>query len=252
MSSKPEIPRVAFVTTLQTQDSAADLARISHVVHLFRGHRLSCTWALSSSSTLELVQLEGQLGANEDLALATADLDFTVGKSFVALRDTLRKGLTEIQAGGGNGVLFACGDVEKLRPYVSILSENGIRGVIQGKIARGASAITPLPCGLLQFNCGMQIPVRSWLARIIPTAQTLGKWITKFQGSSETLLISVDASAVAHTTARGLRSLDRFLQEVSQAASLQQVQLVSLSELLAELIARRSPRPQQSILRSAA
>lgn len=237
---------------MQTQGSAADVARIQHVVHLFRGHRIACTWAVAGCCSLEVVQHKGTLNSAENLALSLGPECVAPKASASIFRDTLRKRLAAVRACSGVDIHLVACDPAALRPYAAILVEQGIQGVLS-TAATGASTSshTPLPCGLWQMNFSFEIPRPKGLFSFLTVNQPVQRRISKLTGSDHPLLVSINASAVAHASARCLQQLDKLLQSVSHLASRHQLQVVTINEIVDELSASRMSRPQQSILRAA-
>ncbi|TWU23778.1 hypothetical protein [Bythopirellula polymerisocia] len=245
-------PRVAFVIQLQTQGTATDVARIQHVVHLFRGHRIPCTWSVAGCCSLESIQHKGILQSTDNLALTFGHENSTAQSSSGLFRDTLRKRLAAMRACSGAEIHLVAGDPTTLRSHAAILAEQGIRAVLSSSEQQSlSSSHSPLPCGLWQMNFGAMIPRRSWLARFVAGNQSVLRQVTKLSALDQPLLVSIDASAVAHTSARSLQQLDKLLQSISLCASRQQVNVVTVGEIVVELSAGRVSRPQQSILRAA-
>lgn len=248
MKLSPSPARIAFVIKLESQELAANLARIQHVAHLFRGHRLPCTWSVAGCCSLESIEHKGILHPTDNVALA-------IGGESVApqhFRERLRKRLAAMHTCSREKIRLVTGDPVALRPHAAILSEQGIQAVLSDSKRRACpSSNTPLPCGLWQMNFGAMIPRRSWLARLIAGNQAVLRQITNLSAMDQPLLVSIDASAVAHTSARSLQQLDKMLQSISYSASRQQLQVVTIGEIVTDLTANRVSRPQQSILRAA-
>lgn len=248
MKLSPSAARVAFMIQLQTRGSATDVARIQHVVHLFRGHRLPCTWSVAGCCSLESIEQMGIQHSTDSVAL-TIGPDNVVPQQF---RETLRKRLAAMRSCGDVNIQLVAGDPVALRPHSAILAEQGIQAVLSNSEERACpSSHTPLPCGLWQMNFGAQIPRRSWLASLLSGNQAVLRQISKMSAMDQPLLVSIDASAVAHTSARSLQQLDKLLQSISLSASRQEVNIVTIGEIVAGLTASRVSRPQQSILRAA-
>ena len=251
MKLTPSAARVAFVLQLQTQDSTPDTARIQHVIHLFRGHRIPCTLSVAGCCSLESISHKRILQATDNLAL-TLGPESAPGGSTSHFRDSLRKRLAAMRGCSGADIQLVAGDPAVLRPYAAILAEQGIQAVLSNSDERSASSShTPLPCGLWQMNFGAVIPRRSWLAKLVAGNQSVLRQITKLSAIDQPLLVSIDAAAVAHMSARSLQQLDKLLQSISLFASRQQLNVVTIPELVAELTASRVSRPQQSILKAA-
>lgn len=252
MKTTPSAAQVAFVIKMQTRGTAADVARIQHVIHLFRGHRITCTWSVAGCCSLESVQQKGILNSTENLAIAIGSECVAPRTSASMFRENLRKRLAAMQACSGADIHLVAGDPTALRPYAAILVEQGIRGVLSNETCGSStSSQTPLPCGLWQMNFHAEIPRRKSLFSYLTVNQSVQRKIGKLTAADQPLLISINASAVAHASARYLQQLDKLLQSVSHLASRQQLQIVTINEIVADLLASRISRPQQSILRAA-
>ena len=155
MKKSPLVPRVAFILQLRNQTSnAADLARIKHIVHLLRGHRLPCTWSVSSCSSLELPLQNGILQPYDNLALILGSEGMASPNSANQFRTLIRSQLEAMQTCSGVQVQFVAGEPATLRPYAAILAEQGIRAILTNTRQRCPSSQAPLPCGLWQMNIG--------------------------------------------------------------------------------------------------
>ena len=248
MNATPPAPRMGFVIQLQThRTAAADVARIEHVVHLFRGHRLPCTWSIAGCCSLELMRHQGLLGRGDELALQIG----TEGTTADGFRGQLRQRLAAMHACSGEHLQLVAGDPAILRPHAAILAEQGIRAVLSTSGQRPAASQTPLPCGLWQMNFGAAIPRQSRLFGWGAGNQGVLRKVARLTAADKPLLVSVDATLVAHANARSLQQLEKLVQAVSQAASRREVRVVTIREILADLAAERVSRPQQSILRAA-
>lgn len=241
--------RVAFAIHLEgALSAAADVARIQHVVHLFRGHHLPATWSIAGRDSLELLQHKGLLQDGDELALAvSSDSSMTVSQ----FRDTLRGRLAMIQASTGTTIQLAAGEPSTLRNHAAILAEQGIHGILSNtrKLA-AAPSHSPLPCGLWQLDYAISIPLKSWFTRVLPGGSALHQ-LNKLISKDQTVLITVDAAHFAHASTRSLQSLEKLLRQVSHAASREEIAITTAGEIVAELTASRVARPQHSILRAA-
>lgn len=190
----------------------------------------------------------GLLQPNDELAVA---LGSSCAASSSSFRDTLRQGLATIQACAGTPISLVAGEPAELRHHAAILAEQGIRGILSNQVkSAAATSHSPLPCGLWQLDYAVAIPHKSWLARLLAGGnswQRLAKLIAKEQ----TIVVSVDALQVAQASARSLQNLEKLLRQVSLIASRDELQVITAGEIIAELTASRTSRPQRSILRAA-
>ncbi len=249
MKFSPALSRVAFAIQLEgALSAAADVARIQHVVHLFRGHHLPATWSIAGRDSLELVQHKGLLQEGDELALAiSSDSSMNVGH----FRDTLRKRLAMIQASTGTTIQLAAGEPTMLRNHAAILAEQGIHGILSNtRKPASAHGHSPLPCGLWQLDYAISVPQKSWFTRLLTSGSTLHQ-LNKLVSKDQTVLITVDAAHFAHASSRSLQSLEKLLRQVSFAASREEIAITTAGEIVAGLTASRVARPQHSILRAA-
>jgi hypothetical protein len=252
MEDSLSAPRVAFVVHLQGSGATkADLARTTHVAHLFRMHRLPCTWSLAGCCSLEVLLQKNLLGLADELALAMKPLSEQPVLSGDRFGEALRQRLAAVQACNGLRVGLVSGNSEQLRGHAAVLAEQGLRGVIDDQPAGRRMPLTPLACGLWQINCGAHIPERTWIARLFSRGTGTLRQVARLQAANAPLVVSVDASAIAHSTPRQLQQLDNLLRQVSLSASDSQIEMVTAGQLVARLGNRRSSRPQQSILKAA-
>jgi hypothetical protein len=248
MKSYPSSTRVAFVVHLDSPKSAAaDVARIQHVAHLFRGHHIPATWAIASCDSLQLMQHKGLLEPGDELALS---LQQTNSLSTSEFRDSLRQKLSEIRACSRTTIHLTAGEPTIMRDHAATFAEQGIRGIVaESKMRQGELPHTPLPCGLWQLNRAVSIPQKSWIGRLLG-----GGSITQFNkaiATQSTVLVAVDASQVAHSSTRSLQGLEKLLRHASHSASRDELAITTAGEIIAELAATRVARPQHSILRAA-
>lgn len=256
MKLSPSPARVAFVVHLdgpqteQAQSAVADLARIQHLVHLFRGHHVPATWAVADCRDLKLMQHQGLLQTGDELAIAIAPSE----AASPLLRESLRKRVSAMQTCTGTTVGLVAGEPAILRQHAAFLAEQGLRGILSKTLKRPAAMTTsPLPCGLWQFDDALAIPHKAWFARLLPGSNPLRR-LQKLIAKEETFLISVDAAQVAHaqlsqSSTRSLQNLEKLLREVAHCASRAELAITTVGEILAALTASRVSRPQHSILK---
>jgi hypothetical protein len=248
MNSYPSSTRVAFVVHLDSQKSAAaDVARIQHVMHLFRVHHIPATWAIASCDSLQLMQHKGLLEPGDELALALPQTNSLKPNTF---RDSLRQKLSEIRACSRSSINLAAGEPTIMRIHAATFAEQGIRGIVsESKIRQGSLPHVTLPCGLWQLNHAITIPQKSWLNWLLSGSaiQSFNKTLAK----NSTVLVAVDAARIAHASARSLQGLEKILRNASQMASHNELRITTSGEIIAELTASRVARPQHSILRAA-
>lgn len=258
MKLSPSPARIAFVVHLdgsqsdQARPARSDIARIQHLVHLFRGHHVPATWAVADSSSLNQLQDQGLLQAGDELALAISRSHL----SSPLLRDSLRKRISAIQALMDKTVSLVAGEPALLRPHAAFLAELGLRGILSHTHKRAAAkTYSPLPCGLWQFDYALAIPQKSWFARLLPGSNPIQR-IHKLIAKEETFLISIDAARVAQaqlsqSSTRSLQNLEKVLREIGHCASRAELTITTAGEILAALTTTRVARPQHSILRAA-
>ncbi|MDZ4658097.1 MAG: hypothetical protein SH868_11020 [Bythopirellula sp.] len=253
MKLSPSPARVAFVVHLdglqagRAQPARADLARIQHLVHLFRGHHVPATWAIAAGCDLKLMQHRGLLQAGDELAIA---LSHNTAASPL-LREWLRKRVAAMHTCTGTTVGLVAGEPIHLRNHAAFLAEQGLRGILSNTLKRHAeNTYSPLPCGLWQFDTAVAIPHKSWFARLLPGSSPIQR-IHKLTAKAETFLVSIDAAQVAHASTRSLQNLEKLLREVGHSASRAELSITTAGEILATLTATRISRPQHSILRAA-
>ncbi len=253
MKLSPSPARVAFVVHLDgpqaghAQPARADLARIQHLVHLFRGHHVPATWTVADGCDLKRMQHQGLLQAGDELAIAISRTE----TASPLLRESLRKRVSAIQACTGTTVGLVAGEPAILRNHAAFLAEQGLRGILSNTLKRSAAKThSPLPCGLWQFDAALVIPHKSWFASILPGSSPLQR-VHKLIAREETFLVSVDAVQVALASTRSLQKLEKLLCEVGHCASRAELTITTAGEILAALTATRVSRPQHSILRAA-
>ena len=244
--------RAAFVVHLEGphvhvgQSGAAHLARVQHLVHLFRGHHIPATWSVAGCCDLHFIQNKNLLQSGDELALAISAKQ----ANSPLLRDSLRKRLASIQNNTKSVVGLVSGEPTQLRNQAAFLAEQGLRGILSNMSKRrGENIYSPLPCGLWQFDNALTIPHHSWLARLVSGGSLHN--LQKLLSTEKLTVVSVDAMRLAHASSRSLQNLEKLLRHVSHAASRDEVAITTAGELLAELTASRVARPQHSILRAA-
>lgn len=238
--------RVAFVVHLEVPATlAADVARIEHVVHLFRGLHVPATWVVAAGKNYEHLRQQGMLAETDELALAISATE-TGAASF---RDSLRKRLATTLA--NQSLTLVSGQPSIFRTHAAFLSEQGLRGVLSNSLKRrGTPGHAPLPCGLWQLDHALAIPGQSLFANLLPGSSS-SRRLNKLLSDEQTVTIAVDAARIAHTSARSLQHLEELLRSVSQLASREEIGLTTAGQIVAELSASRVARPQHSILRAA-
>lgn len=238
--------RVAFAVHLEVPATlASDVARIEHVVHLFRGLQVPATWIVAAGKNYEHLRQQNMLRDTDELALAVSATE-TGAADF---RDSLRKRLATTLA--NQSVTMVSGQPSTFRTHAAFLSEQGLRGVLSNSLKRkGAPSHTPLPCGLWQLDHALTIPGQSLFANLLPGGNAPRR-LQKLLSDEQTVTISVDAARIAHTSTRTLQHLEDLLRSVSHLASREEIQLTTAGQIIAELTANRVAKPQHSILRAA-
>jgi hypothetical protein len=237
---------MAFVVHLEVPATlASDVARIEHVVHLFRGHHVPATWVVAAGKNYELLRQRNMLRDSDELALAISPTE----TGATGFRDSVRKRLATTLA--KQSVTMVAGQPSTFRTHAAFLSEQGLRGVLSNSLKRrGMPSHTPLPCGLWQLEHAMAIPGQSLFANLLPGGNSTRR-LQKLLSDEQTITVSVDAARVAHTSTRSLQHIEDLLRSVSLLASREEIGLTTAGQIVAELSASRVARPQHSILRAA-
>jgi hypothetical protein len=238
--------RVAFVVHLEAPTTlASDVARIEHVVHLFRGLQVPATWVVAAGKNFEHLRQQNMLRDSDELALAISATETGV----TDFRDSLRKRLATTLA--NQSVTMVAGQPSTFRTHAAFLSEQGLRGVLSNSLKRkDVPGHTPLPCGLWQLDHALAIPGQSLFANLLPGGNATRR-LHKLLSNEQTITISVDAARIAHTSTRSLQQLEDLLRSVSYLASRKEIHLTTAGSIVAELTASRISKPQHSILRAA-
>jgi hypothetical protein len=246
MKSALPSARVAFVVHLEVPATlASDVARIEHVVHLFRGLHVPATWVIAAGKNYEHLCQSNRLRDSDELALAISATE----TGATGFRDSLRKRLATTLA--NRSVTLLAGQPSTFRTHAAFLSEQGMRGVLSNSLKRkGVPSHTPLPCGLWQLEHALAIPGQSLFANLLPGGNSTRR-LHKLLSDEQTITISVDAARIAHTSTRSLQHLEDLLRSVSYLASREEINLTTAGHIVAELSASRVARPQHSILRAA-
>jgi hypothetical protein len=210
MNSALPSARVAFVVHLEVPTTlAADVARIEHVVHLFRGLHVPATWVVAAGKNYEHLRNHNLLRDSDELALAITATETGVH----GFRDSLRKRLATTLA--NQSVTMVAGQPSVFRTHAAFLAEQGLRGVLSNSHKRkGTPGHTPLPCGLWQLDHALAIPGQSLFANLLPGCNS-SRRLHKLLCDEQTITISVDAARIAHTSTRSLLDLDFLLRSVS-------------------------------------
>ncbi len=246
------VPRVAFVINLaQTDSRKPNLARLRHLVHLFRGHRVAATWAVADASRARLLRDSSPSSAASEIAL-TVDASWGAAHlSHTRFGNELDNRLAGLTNSAGTTPALVVGDLGLLRSRMTNLSERGIRAVFTSRpSASVAIKSRPLPCGLWQLVPNVRWPKRS-LSRWLPSRHTSIRELIA-SASEGSILVSVESAELERVGARGLQTFEKLLREVSWSASRGQMLISTVSEIVADLVSRREVKPQRSILRLAA
>jgi hypothetical protein len=89
------------------------------------------------------------------------------------------------------------------------------------------------------------------LTRWLPTRATSVKELLA-SGCAGNILVEVAADEWEQVGVRGMQALEKLLRDVSWSASRGQLQVVTVSEIVADLASQHAVKPQRSILRLAA
>ena len=246
------VPRVAFVINLaQTDSPRPNLARLRHLVHLFRGHRVAATWAMAEASRARLLRDSSPSSAASEIALTVDDSWGAAQVSHSCFDNELGIRLAGLANSAGAMPTLVVGDLGALRNRMTSLSERGVRAIFTSRpSAADMTKARPLPCGMWQLVPNVRWPKRR-LSRWLPSRHTSVRDLLA-SASEGSILVSVESSELERIGARGLQSFERLLREVSWSASRGQMLISTVSEIVADLVSRREVKPQRSILRAAA
>jgi hypothetical protein len=256
MERTPNLPRLAFVINLGSDATLEpDDNRVRHIAHLFHSHRLPAAWAVFDAKRAKLVSA-AQLGLTDNaLALMTSHDGNLPAKQF---QTKLHNQFAALSRVTGTSISLVLGDAAQLRLQAALLSEKGIAAIIShSSMARAsahAQASSPrhLGCGLWQLTPSLTIPLRSRLWRMLPAQRCTVKQLIAAGENTGTTLVEVNAEELGRGSAHQLQSFEKLLREISWAASHNQLAMVTMSEVVAELDDVRRIKPQRSILRTAA
>lgn len=144
---------------------------------------------------------------------------------------------------------LAVGDHYLAPTQLSMLPELGIEAVLASAESAAASKCRPLPGGMWLLAPRVQLPKRRRTRWLPHRAATL-KDILAAAGDGVNL-VSVSVAAIL-ASSREFRALEKLVREVAQAEAEREIRAVSVAEIIAELAARHTAKPQRSILRLAA
>ena len=256
MDRSTSLPRLAFVINLSC-DGALEPNdnRVRHLAHLFHGHRLPAAWTVVDPERARLLY-DPQLGlADNELAL-TLSLDENLSaKRFLA---KLHRQVAVLRGLANTNISLVVGDAAQLRRQASVLAELGIGAILSSASSPSRQATSqpwsprPLGCGLWQLEPSVTIPLSRRFWNLLPARRYDVKRLMAAGENAGAVLVVVNAEELGRESARGLQAFEKLLREVSWAASHNQLELVRVSEVIAELSDLRRIKPQRSILRTAA
>jgi len=252
MDQTSDAPKVAFVINLAQADSSSpNLARLRHLMHLFHGHRVAASWAVTNVSQARVLRDSSPGTSAADFALMVDDNWGASDVSSSRFGNELGSRLVGLKNSVGAAPMLVVGDLGALRSRMTLLADQGVRAIISNDhSASDASSSRPLPCGLWQLVPSLHWPKRR-LSRWLPSRSTSVKDLLAAD-TRGSILVNVEAAALERVSARGLRSIEKLLREVSWSASRGQMQISAVSEIVADLVSEREVKPQRSILRTAA
>jgi hypothetical protein len=238
------VPRLAFVINLSRADqTGSTLARTKHLVHSFHCHRLPATWAVADAMQARLVL---------DSAAVTQQIGLAWDAKLSGPRcgEQLAHRLALLSSVSGPTSLLV-GDYGAFSSRLSILADLGIRAIFTNSAPEAAPLKPrPLPCGMWLVAPRVHLPKRrrlSWL----PTRQATLKELLASACDGITL-VSITASQWEQAGARAMQALERLLRDISWSSSRGEVQVATVADVVSELTARHTVKPQRSILRLAA
>jgi hypothetical protein len=246
------VPKVAFVINLAQADSPRPKrTRLRHLVHLFQGHRVAATWAVADASQTRLLGDSATSSTINEIALTVNNTWAAAEVSHSRFGNELSSRLAGLTNSTGARPTLVVGDLGAMRSRMTTLSEQGIRAICSSTTSAAETTNSrPLPCGLWQLAPSVCWPRRR-LSRWLPSRSTSIKDLAA-SAAEGTILVSIESTELERVSARGLQSFEKLLREVSWSASRSQLQISTVSEIVADLASRREVKPQRSILRAAA
>ncbi len=237
METQPPVPSVALVINLASPTAEQTAAGAQRLTPVLDKLRLPATWVIVHPRQAKVL-------AGHGLAVAVE------ARSPQRLRSELSNLQATVQAASGQEVSVVVGDPQQLRSRASLLADLGVAAVISATQQPGPTKPPrQLPCGLWQFDPAMTLPQPrhrwSWLTSRRPSLQQL-------LADETSGILKVAAIDLGRASDRDLQNCEQLLQEISEAAEQQQLQVATISEMAAELASQREVKPQRSILRRAA
>lgn len=234
-ASPSNVPSVSLLinVTAATTNSAS----IQSVASAVRQSQLPTTWIVDQPRQAQV--LAAAVAEFESAALITARSP-----------QRLRSELANLQAGllavTGKPLSVVAGDPQQLRSRAAMLADLGISAVLPDQLpAAGSKPPRQLPCGLWQLDPTISLPQQRGRWSLLPTRRPS---LSQAVGGA-TCIVSLD---LAQASSRDLQSFTRLLEEAAQGRRDQQLNVVRVSQLAAQLAQRNEVKPQRSILRRAA
>ncbi len=253
MDEASNVPRLAFVINLSiAEGTETSTARIQHLIHLFQGHRLPATWLVSGTKCARLLVSQRTTSSiATELALAVDGRWSDVDTPPSAFRRELTDRCAAVSIAADRAIKLVAGDPQTLRMRTALLAEQGISGILSTNQPE-ASSSRPLSCGLWQLALSQQIPRVRRFPKWFTNRRISAKQLFAASAVGETTLVAVDSAALGNSSARCLRAFEKLLNEVSWAASRDQLVVTTAGAVVAELARQHAVKPQRSILRVAA
>jgi hypothetical protein len=245
------VPRLCFVINLAHAENAGpNLARLKHLVHLFRGHRLPATWAVADAAQTPLLRDFAATAVRHQIGLSLDESWAAAHHGAARFGDELSHRLARLSNASGSTTLLV-GDRGQLGSRMRVLAELGIRAIFTS-FSQAATPLKPrpLPCGMWLLAPRVRLP-KPRLTRWLPTRATSVKELLA-SACAGNVLVEVAADEWERIGVRGMQALEKLLRDVSWSASRGQLQVVTVSEIVADLAGQYAVRPQRSILRLAA
>ena len=240
------VPRVAFVINLARNNSQQlSPTRLQHLVQLFESQRIAATWAASEASALKPLANRSDRRSVHDLALQlhtpanTRQPNSNLAAQIQGFHHQL-----------GQAPCAVIGNGSQLRNRANVLAQFGVQAVVCGPHETQPARPRAIGCGLWQVSPAVHLPWTTWKQRLLRRRPSLRHLSTV--ATDGIALVSIDSAALELHSLRHIGQFEKFLREISWSASRGQVEVASLSEVVAELATRNQARPQQSILRAAA
>jgi|GEM_PF-4182852 len=244
LTSVTPVPSVSLVFNLavptetktsQAQDFASQLQQLG----------LPATWAIRRPQQAKCL-------SNALLTTTPQELAFIADAcSPQRLRSELASHQAELQNLFGQNCSVVMGDPQALRARTALLADQGITAVVAVAPPSRQAAHPPrqLPCGLWQLEPTHSLPRPRSRWALLPARHLAMPQLLKSRTAAQPAVIAI---APEQLSSRNLKNCEDLLRAISAAQRGQELTVVTISALAAQLASQHAVKPQRSILRRAA